>query len=276
MASASTTTTTGTVTRDQLAALSPRQIRGLIREGRWTGGTEGLARGYAQANLIILPKEVAFEFLVFCQRNQKPCPVLEITDVGQPFVRHMADADLRTDLPYYTVYKNGEAIADPGDITEYWRDDLVGFLIGCSYSFEQALLNAGIPLRHQDENKIVSVYQSNIQCAASGRFAGPMVVSMRPIKRDQVTRAIQITSRFPATHGAPVHIGDPSLIGVDLSKPDFGTGRFELEEDDVPVFWACGGTPQAVAQTAKIDFMITHKIGYLLITDRLSESIAAL
>jgi uncharacterized protein YcsI (UPF0317 family) len=271
-----TTGQPGTMTKEELSGLSPRQIRDLIRKGHWTGGTEGLARGYAQANLIILPRDVAFEFLVFCQRNQKPCPILEVTDVGSPIVKQMADADLRTDLSYYTVYKNGEVVAEPSDITDYWRDDLVGFLVGCSYSFEQALLNAGIPLRHQDENKIVSVYKSNIQCAPSGRFSGPMVVSMRPIKRDQVTRAIQVTSRFPATHGAPIHIGDPSMIGVDLSKPDFGTAKFEMEEDDVPVFWACGGTPQAVAQSAKIDFMITHKIGYLLISDRLSESIAAL
>lgn len=264
------------VTKSELASLTPREVRALAREGRWTGGTEGLARGYAQANLIVLPADVALEFLTFCLRNPKPCPIVEVTDRGSPMITQVADADLRTDLPQYSVYKNGQLVDQPTDITKYWRDDLIGFLIGCSYSFEQALLNAGIPLRHQEENKIVSVYTTKVQCVPAGRFAGPMVMSMRPVKRDQLVRAIQVTSRFPATHGAPVHVGDPSLIGVDLNKTDFDTGVFKLDADDVPVFWACGGTPQAVALASKIDFMITHKIGHLFITDKLSEAIAAI
>lgn len=262
--------------KSDLAGLNPEDIRNVIRAGRWTGGTEGLARGYAQANLIILPKEVALEFLIFCQRNPKPCPIVEVTDPGSPMVTQFAKADLRTDLPRYSVYKNGKLVDQPSDVTDYWRDDLVGFLIGCSYSFEEALLNAGIPLRHQDENKIVSVYTTKVDCVPCGRFAGPMVVSMRPIKREQLVRAVQVTSRFPATHGAPVHIGDPSVIGVDLDKTDFDTGVFDLAEDEVPVFWGCGGTPQAVALASKIDFMITHKIGHLFITDTLSEEVAAI
>lgn len=265
-----------TVTKQELEGLSPQELRAIFREGRWSGGTEGLARGYAQANLIILPKEVALEFLIFCQRNPQPCPIVEVTDPGSPMITQWAKGDLRTDLPRYSVYKDGELVDQPTDITHYWRDDLVGFLIGCSYSFEQGLLNAGIPLRHQDENKIVSVYTTDVQCVPAGRFAGPMVVSMRPIKRDQLVRAVQVTSRFPATHGAPVHIGDPSLIGVDLGKTDFDTGVFELAEDEVPVFWGCGGTPQAVALQSKIDFMITHKIGHLFITDKLAEAVAAI
>ncbi|GAA4127331.1 putative hydro-lyase [Aminobacter aganoensis] len=264
------------VSKAELEGLHPRELRKIVREGRWTGGTEGLARGYAQANLIILPKEVALDFLIFCQRNPKPCPIVEITDPGSPMITQVANADLRTDLPRYSVYKEGKLVDQPSDITSYWRDDLVGFLIGCSYSFEEALLNAGIPLRHQEENKIVSVYTTNVPCVPAGRFAGPMVVSMRPVKRDQLVRAVQVTSRFPATHGAPVHIGDPSLIGVDLEKTDFDTGVFELAEDDVPVFWGCGGTPQAVALASKIDFMITHKVGHLFVTDKLSEAIAAI
>lgn len=264
------------VSKSDLEGLGPKEIRSIIRQGRWTGGTEGLARGYAQANLIILPKEVALEFLIFCQRNPKPCPIVEVTDPGSPMVTQVANADLRTDLPRYSVYKDGKLIDQPSDITKYWRDDLVGFLIGCSYSFEEALLNAGIPLRHQEENKIVSVYTTDVPCVPAGRFAGPMVVSMRPIKNHQLVRAIQVTSRFPATHGAPVHVGDPSLIGVDLNKTDFDTGVFELAEDDVPVFWGCGGTPQAVALASKIDFMITHKVGHLFVTDMRSEAIAAL
>lgn len=264
------------LTKADLEGLSPQDLRAIFRQGRWSGGTEGLARGYAQANLIILPKDVALEFLIFCQRNPQPCPIVEVTDPGSPMVTQWANGDLRTDLPRYSVYKDGKLIDQPTDITHVWRDDLVGFLIGCSYSFEQALLNAGIPLRHQDENRIVSVYTTDVPCVPAGRFAGPMVVSMRPIKRDQLVRAIQVTSRFPATHGAPVHIGDPSLIGVDLEKTDFDTGVFDMAEDDVPVFWGCGGTPQAVALASKIDFMITHKIGHLFITDKLSEAVAAI
>lgn len=264
------------VTKEELAGLSPQEIRSIVRENRFTGGTEGLARGYAQANLIILPKAVALEFLIFCQRNPKPCPIVEVTDPGSPMVTQIAKADLRTDLPRYSVYKDGKLVDQPSDVTGYWRDDLVGFLIGCSYSFEEGLLNAGIPLRHQDEDKIVSVYTTNVDCVPCGRFAGPMVVSMRPVKRHQVVRAVQVTSRFPATHGAPVHIGEPSLIGVDLDKTDFDTGVFAMAEDDVPVFWGCGGTPQAVALASKIDFMITHKIGHLFITDTLSEAVAAI
>jgi uncharacterized protein YcsI (UPF0317 family) len=265
-----------TVTKQDLEGLSPKELREIIRQGRWAGGTEGLARGYAQANLIILPKDVALEFTIFCLRNPKPCPIVEITDPGSPMVTQVAQADLRTDLPRYCVYKDGKLVDQPTDVTEYWRDDLVGFLIGCSYSFEEAMINAGIPLRHQQEDKIVSVYTTNVDCVPCGQFAGPMVVSMRPIKRDQLVRSIQVTSRFPATHGAPVHVGDPSLIGVDLAKTDFETGVFDMAEDDVPVFWGCGGTPQAVALASKIDFMITHKIGHLFVTDKLSESIAAI
>jgi uncharacterized protein YcsI (UPF0317 family) len=266
----------GKLTKADLEGMHPRELRRLIRAGRWTGGTEGLARGYAQANLIMLPKAVALEFLIFCQRNPKPCPIVEVSDPGSPLITQVAEADLRTDLPQYSVYRDGKLIDQPTDVLGYWRDDLVCFLIGCSYSFEEALLNAGIPLRHQDEDKIVSVYTTDVPCVPCGQFAGPMVVSMRPIKRHQLVRAIQVTSRFPATHGAPVHIGDPAQIGVDLARTDFDTGVFELAEDDVPVFWGCGGTPQAVALASKIDFMITHKIGHLFITDTLSETVAAL
>lgn len=249
----------------------------MIRSEQWTKPSEGLAKGYAQANLIVVPREVAFDFLMFCQRNPKPCPIVEVTDPGSPLIQQVArGGDVRTDLARYCVYEKGKLIDEPTNVTKYWRDDLVAFLIGCSYSFEDALLKAGIPLRHLEENKIVSVYTSNIPCVSAGRFAGPMVVSMRPIKRSQLVRAIQVTSRFPATHGAPVHVGDPAAIGIDLDKVDFGSGRVELKDDEVPVFWGCGGTPQAVALASKIDFMITHKIGHLFVTDTLSEEIAAL
>jgi uncharacterized protein YcsI (UPF0317 family) len=269
--------TTAAVGKEDLLDLLPREIRALTRERKWTGGTEGLAKGYAQANLVIVPKDAAFDFLLFCLRNPKPCPIVEVTDPGSPIIRQVAkDADLRTDLARYCVYEGGELVAEPEDVTDYWRDDLVGFLIGCSYSFETALLNANIPLRHQEEDKIVSVYTSNTPCLPAGRFSGPMVVSMRPIRHEQVVRAVQVTSRFPATHGAPVHIGDPSHIGIDLDDVGFGTGRIEVRPGEVPVFWGCGCTPQAVGLQSKIDFMITHKAGHLFITDTLSEEIAAL
>ncbi len=270
--------TTATVLKEELLDLSPREIRALTREGRWAGGTEGLGKGYAQANLVIVPQEAAFDFLLFCLRNPKPCPIVEVTEPGSPMIRQVAEeADLRTDLSRYCVYRHGELTAEVEDITDYWRDDLVGFLIGCSYSFETALLNANIPLKHIEEDKVVSLYQTGILCVPAGRFAGPMVVSMRPIKHHQVVRSVQVTSRFPATHGAPVHIGDPSVIGIsDLDDVCYGTWRAPIEPDETPVFWGCGCTPQAVALASSLDFMITHKAGYLFITDTLSEEIAAL
>ncbi len=270
--------TTATVSKEELTSLSPREIRTLIREGRWKGGTEGVAKGYTQANLVIVSKEAAFDFLLFCLRNPKPCPIVEVTDPGSPMIRRVADnADLRTDLSRYCIYQHGELTAEVEDITEYWDDSLVGFLIGCSYSFETALLNANIPLKHIEEDKVVSVYQTDIPCSPAGQFSGPMVVSMRPIKHHQVVRAVQVTSRFPATHGAPIHMGDPSVIGIsDLNDVCYDTWQAPIESDETPVFWGCGCTPQAVALASKPDFMITHKAGHLFITDTLSEEIAAL
>lgn len=265
------------VLREDISELSPSEIRAHIRAGRWKGTSEGLAKTFAQANLVIVREKHAFDFLLFCLRNPKPCPIVEVTDPGDPMLRISAkDADLRTDLPRYSVYENGKLTDEPHDITSYWRDDLVGFLIGCSYSFEQAMLNAGIPLRHVEENKIVSLYTTNVPCVPAGQFKGPMVVSMRPVKRDQVVRAVQVTSRFPSTHGAPVHIGDPQAIGVDLEKVAFGSHYIPPKADEVPLFWGCGCTPQAVALQSSIDFMITHKAGHLFLTDRLSEEVAVL
>ncbi|MBI4639544.1 MAG: putative hydro-lyase [Candidatus Tectomicrobia bacterium] len=265
------------MTRDELKHLHPRQIRELIREGKFRDHTSGIGEGYTQANLVILPKESAFDFLLFCQRNPKPCPVLEVTDPGSPLLKELADkADLRTDLPKYRIYKKGELINEVADIQNSWRDDLVGFLLGCSYTFEYALLNANIPLRHVSEGKNVAMYITDIQCKPSGRFAGPMVVSMRPIHRDLVVRAIQVTTRFPFTHGAPIHFGDPEVIGIhDLEKVDFGE-PVRIEPDEVPVFWACGVTPQAVALHAKLDFIITHSPGHMFISDIKDEELAVL
>ena len=254
----------------------PAEIRASIRSGEWKGVTSGLAPGYVQANLAILPRDLAFDFLLFCQRNPKPCPLLEVLEQGrfEP-VRSAPGADLRTDLPRYRVFNEGE-ISEEEDVLHLWRDDLVSFLLGCSFSFETALLNAGIPLRHVQEGKNVSMYVTSIDTTPAGEFSGPMVVSMRPIHHTQVVRAVQVTSRFPSVHGAPVHIGDPEAIGItDLARPDYGEPT-EIREAEVPVFWACGVTPQAVALKSKPPFMITHSPGHMFITDRRDEDLAVL
>lgn len=263
--------------REKIKNWHPREIRQLIRQGKWNSHTAGLAPGYAQANLAILPQKLAFDFLLFCQRNPKPCPVLEVTEPGDPILRKIAPgADVRTDIPRYRIYKNGKMIAEVEDIKKFWRKDLVAFLIGCSYTFESALLGANIPLRHIQNGQNVAVYITNIPCEPAGIFSGPMVVSMRPIPATLVVRAIQVTSRFPATHGAPVHIGDPKKIGIsDLRKVDWGD-KPRVEKGDIPVFWACGVTPQAVAMKAKPELMITHAAGHMFISDIRDEELAAL
>ncbi|MDK2855472.1 MAG: hypothetical protein PWQ41_1227 [Bacillota bacterium] len=253
------------------------ELRAAIRRGEYTQPTPGLAPGYAQANLVILPQKYAFDFLLFCMRNPKPCPVLDVTEVGSPIPRLAAPgADLRTDLPRYRVWEHGVLTAEVTDITAYWRDDLVAFLLGCSFTFEAALLTAGIPVRHIEEGRNVPMFITNRECTPAGIFHGPMVVSMRPIPQEQVVRAVQVTSRYPAVHGAPVHIGDPAAIGIrDVMKPDFGDA-VTIKPGEVPVFWACGVTPQAVAMEAKPDFMITHAPGHMFITDLKNEQLAAL
>lgn len=259
------------------ALLSPAQARAVIRSGAYTGPTAGLAPGFVQGNLAILPKDIAGDFLRFAHLNPKPCPVIGISDVGSPHVPALGESiDLRTDLPRYRIWQKGELIAEPTDLLEYWRDDLVAFVIGCSFSFEEALIEDGIPLRHVACNANVAMYRTNIACASAGVFSGPMVVSMRPLKPADAIRAVQITSRFPAVHGAPVHIGKPELIGIsDLSWPDYGD-PVEIRDDEIPVFWACGVTPQAVIAAAKLDFAITHYPGSMLITDRRNSQMSAL
>lgn len=241
--------------------------RSMIRSGKHTGPTSGLAQGYTQANLVILPRELAFDFLLFCQRNPKPCPLLEVTDTGsyEP-VETAPGTDLRTDLPKYRIYKNGKLDREVISIKEYWRKDLVSFLLGCSFTFETSLICAGIPIRHIELQVNVPMYVTNIPCRQGGVFYSNMVVSMRPIKRSQIAKAVQITSRFPAVHGAPVHIGNPGEIGIkDLSKPDFGDS-VPVNRDEEPVFWACGVTPQVALMQSKPEFVITHSPGHMFIT----------
>jgi uncharacterized protein YcsI (UPF0317 family) len=244
------------------------EARVQIRRGNWRKPTCGLAPDYVQGNVAILPAELAADFHRFCFNNPKPCPLLGVSEVGDPNLPKLGnDLDIRTDVPRYRVFRNGEVLDEPDDISKYWRDDLVAFVIGCSFSFEQALLQNGIGIRHIEQDSNVPMYRTSIQTTPAGMFHGPTVVSMRPMKAADAIRAIQITSRYPAVHGAPIHIGNPELIGIhDISKPDFGD-PVEIRAGELPVFWACGVTPQAVVMQAKPSFCITHAPGFMLLTD---------
>jgi uncharacterized protein YcsI (UPF0317 family) len=257
--------------------LTPQEIRSLIRKGKWDQPTAGLAMGYAQANLVILPQKYAFDFLLFCQRNPKPCPLLEVLEPGEFRTKFLSsNADIRTDIPRYNIYRKGKLHHTVKEIKSFWKEDFVSFLLGCSFSFEEALLRAKIPVRHIEENKNVPMFISHIPCEPAGVFHGPMVVTMRPIPSERVIRAVQITSRYASVHGAPIHFGDPSKIGIkDLKKPDFGDS-VTIKKEEIPVFWACGVTPQAVVMKAKPDLCITHAPGHMFISDLLNEELAHL
>lgn len=261
----------------ELAHSQPREIREIIRSGQWTGLTTGLALGYVQANLAILPGVLAEDFRRFCLANPKPMPLLEVTPPGVPVPRQVApDADLRSDLPKYRVYKRGELEGEVTDITNLWRPDLVAFLIGCSFSTEAKLLGAGIRLRNIELSQNEPIFRTNIDCLPSGCFRGPLVVSMRPIKSENVGRAAEISSEYPLAHGGPVHIGDPTVIGIrDLSHPDWGDA-IELLPGEVPMFWACGVTPQAAILECRPEIAITHAPGHMFITDLADEEIRGL
>lgn len=248
--------------------VSGEAVRLRCRGGELTGPTAGLAPGLLQANIVLLPEELASDFRQFCRLNPRPCPLLGITTVGEPSLPALGrDIDLRTDLPRYRVWVRGELTDEPIDIRHYWRDDLVGFALGCSFSFESALTAAGIPLRHIAEGRNVAMYRTAISCEPASPFAGPMVVSMRPIRAQDVDLAIEVTAAIPNGHGAPVHIGDPAAIGIiDLDKPDYGDPTC-LNPGEVPVFWACGVTPQAALEAARPEFAITHYPGSMLVTD---------
>ncbi len=250
--------------------------RAAIRSGVWTSHTVSMAPGNVQGNLMILPADQANDFLRFCQRNPQACPVLAVTDPGDARVPTLGtDIDLKTDLPRYRVWRDGVLVDEPTDIEALWRDDLVGFVIGCSFSFEAALIDAGIPLRHVARGDNVAMFRTSIQTIPAGPFHGPLVVSMRPMTAAHAIRAIQVTSRFPSVHGAPVHLGRPDLIGIrDLAKPDFGD-PLEVLDDELPVFWACGVTPQSVAMATRPAFCITHSPGCMLVTDIPNQQLAS-
>lgn len=247
----------------------PSAARAAIRRAAHTGPTSGLAPGWAQANLVVLPRELAGEFLEFCERNPRACPVLEVVDAGSPHpIVTAAHADLRTDLPRYRVFRNGELIGEPTDVTRFWRADLVSFLLGCSFTFESALSDAGLRVAHQEQGVNVPMYVTNIDCAPAGRFAGPLVVSMRPFTADDAERAADISARFPAMHGGPIHFGVETALGIaDLNRPDFGD-PVRIAPGEVPVFWACGVTPQVVVLQARPSLAIFHAPGHMFITDR--------
>jgi uncharacterized protein YcsI (UPF0317 family) len=254
----------------------PREARRVIRSGEYTGHTAGVAPDHVQGNLCILPAVLAQEFAAFCQRNPKPCPVIGMGAPGDPALPDLGDIDIRTDLPRYRVFREGNLVDEPTDIRKYWSDDLVAFVLGCSFSFELPILQEGIRLQHVERDTVVPMYRTNVDCVPAGRFKGKMVVSMRPFTPADAIRAVQITSRFPAVHGAPVHLGIPEAIGVaDLMRPDFGDPP-QMRAGELPVFWACGVTPQVAIEAARPSICITHKPGSMLITDKRNTALAAL
>ena len=246
----------------------PSALRSAIRRGEFTGNTSGLAPGFVQCNLAILPADWAADFLRFCQLNPKPCPlVASSASPGDPRLPPLGDIDIRTDVPRYRVFEGGELIDEVDNISALWRDDLVCFALGCSFSFEEALLADGLEVRNVTEGVNVPMFRSDIDCTPAGPFEGKMVVSMRPFRATEAIRAIQICTRFPSVHGAPVHLGDPGLIGIeDLALPDYGD-PVNVAEDEIPLFWACGVTPQVALEAAKPPFAITHSPGHMLVTD---------
>jgi len=250
-------------------------VRLAARSGALDAPTSGLAPGFVQGNLAILPHEYAEDFLRFCQANPKPCPLLGVSEAGDPAIPALGtDLDIRTDISRYRVWRDGELVGEPREVKSIWRDDLVSFVLGCSFSFEEALLQADVPLRHLERGTGVPMWRTSIQTQRAGRFHGPLVVSMRPLKPGDAIRAVQITTRLPAVHGAPVHLGYPEAIGIsDLTKPDYGDA-VPVERGELPVFWACGVTPQAAIAAAKVPFAITHAPGYMLVTDLKNAQLA--
>ena len=245
--------------------MSPELARAAFRGGL-RAPTSGFSAGCTQANLISLPPENAYDFLLFAQRNPKSCPVLDVTEPGETSAS-IFRGDLRTDLPAYTVYRDGELVEERTEVVDLWRDDLVSFLVGCSFTFEAALLESGVPVRHIETGGNVPMYRTSRQCRPAGRLSGPLVVSMRPVPADLVATAVRVTSRYPAVHGAPVHIGSPEELGIgDLASPDFGE-PVEVRPGEIPVFWACGVTPQAAVMQSRPPFAIGHAPGHMAITD---------
>jgi uncharacterized protein YcsI (UPF0317 family) len=256
---------------------TPGALREAIRNGAHSGNTSGLAAGFVQCNIVILPAAWANDFLRFCQLNPRPCPLIATSNGPGDFTLPLlGDIDIRTDVPRYRVFREGESIEEVNDISALWQDDLVTFALGCSFSFEEALLADGLEVRNVTEGVNVPMYRTSIDCTAAGPFAGKMVVSMRPFNAVDAIRAIQICTRFPAVHGAPVHLGDPALIGIgDLAKPDYGD-TVSIGTNELPLFWACGVTPQVALEAARPPFAITHSPGCMLVTDLRNSRLAVM
>lgn len=257
-----------------MSDLKPSEVRSMIARGQWRAPTSGLAPGYTQANVVILPKRDAFDFLLFCQRNERPCPVVDVLDPGMVAAPRAApESDIRVDVPLYRVFRHGKLVEEPVDIRNLFTDDMVTFLLGCSFTFEAELLRRGIPVRHIELSRNVPMYVTNIQCAKAGKFEGPMVVSMRPIPEAMVDYVIRLTTPYRKAHGAPVHVGDPWAIGIkDIMQVDFGDPP-EIRPGEVPVFWACGVTPQMALKAASPELAITHAPGYMFVTDIREEDL---
>jgi uncharacterized protein YcsI (UPF0317 family) len=243
-------------------------VRAAIRSGGYRSHTAGLARGVLQSNLAILPESYALDFMRYCQRNPKPCPLSGVSDTGSPMMFTLGrDIDIRSDVPAYNIYRNGELDATVNNISEVWTDDLVAFALGCSFTFEHALMRAGVKLWHIDNNTTVPMFRSNIDTVPAGPFHGKMVVSMRAVPAGQIDLVSEISRKFPLAHGGPVHAGDPDRIGIeDITKPEWGDPA-PVTQGHVPVFWACGVTPQVAIEQASLPICITHKPGHMLITD---------
>ena len=256
--------------------VSPRQLRQVIRNRKWTTPTSGAASGYLQANLVMLPAAEAFNFLLFCVRNPKPCPILDVLEPGQVEPIIAPGADLRTDLPRYKVFEKGEFKTEVEDVSHYFDNNMVSFLLGCSFSFENAMLAAGLPIRNMEEGKNVSMYITNKRCIPTGPFSAPLVVTMRPMTAAQAVRAVQVTTRFHLTHGAPVHLADPEKIGIrNMAAPDFGDA-VTIQPGEIPVFWACGVTSQLAATSAPLSRVITHAPGHMFVSDLKDEDLTIL
>lgn len=248
--------------------MTPTEFRKKVRNNEYQKPTAGMCPRYAQTNLIVLPWEDAYDFLLFAQRNPKPIPILEVTEVGSRELQTLGnDIDVATDFPKYRIYRNGKMIDEYLSVVDFWHEDLVSFLIGCSFSFEDLLVDAGIEIRHITEKANVPMFNTNIPLKQAGKFSGNMVVSMRPIKSSQIATAVNVTNRLPGVHGAPIQIGNPAEIGIyDLANPDYGDA-VTINENEIPVFWACGVTPQAAVMASKPKFAITHSPGHMLITN---------
>ena len=256
--------------------LTPAQLREEIRAGKWKTPTTGVAPGYVQANLVMLPQDAAFYFLLFCVRNPKPCPILDVLEPGQVEPKIAKDADLRTDLPKYRIFEQGKLKDEVEDVRNVFHDKMVSFLLGCSFSFEAALVAAGVPVRNLEEDKNVSMYITSRDCQPAGPFSAPLVVTMRPMKPAEAVRAIQVTTRFHLTHGAPVHMGSPEEIGIkDLDRPDFGD-PVTIRSGEIPVFWACGVTSQLAAMSASLPLVFTHAPGHMFVSDLRDEHLTLL